>query len=203
MRIACRSVPASGSVSASPPRTSPVANLGSQWRFCGSVPNFSMASASIRWELKMPVIAIHTDGDRASRSRRRSWPAGRARHTPALTVAPNRPSSFICSTISAGQRSAWSNSLTRGATSRSTQRSMVARSCASSALSMVFCGPFMRSSRVAIMPYGRRWTRPRSLRSKCMMSAQIVSSHTTSPWEPRGARRLEGWAKGEVCSPQI
>ena len=28
--------------------------------FCGSVPNFSMASASIRCELKMPVIAIHT-----------------------------------------------------------------------------------------------------------------------------------------------
>ena len=60
MRIACRSVPALGSVSASPPRISPEANLGSQWRRCGSVPNFSTASASIRCELKMPVIAIHT-----------------------------------------------------------------------------------------------------------------------------------------------
>ena len=60
MRIACRSVPASGSVSASPPRTSPLASLGSHVAFCGWVPNFSMASASIRCELKMPVIAIHT-----------------------------------------------------------------------------------------------------------------------------------------------
>ena len=28
--------------------------------FCAGVPNFSIASASIRCELKMPVIAIHT-----------------------------------------------------------------------------------------------------------------------------------------------
>jgi len=60
MRIACRSVPALGSVSASPPRISPLANFGSQCRFCGSLPNFSTASASIRCELKMPVIAIQT-----------------------------------------------------------------------------------------------------------------------------------------------
>ncbi len=64
MRIDCRSVPASGSVSASPPRISPVANLGSQRSFWRGVPNFSTASASIRWELKMPVMAIHTDETR-------------------------------------------------------------------------------------------------------------------------------------------
>ena len=60
MRMPCRSVPASGSVSASPPRISPLASPGSQRCFCASVPNFSIASASIRCELKMPVIAIQT-----------------------------------------------------------------------------------------------------------------------------------------------
>ena len=58
--MACRSVPASGSVSARPPRTSPLASRGSQVSFCASVPNFSIASASIRCELKMPVMAIQS-----------------------------------------------------------------------------------------------------------------------------------------------
>src|SRR5882757_10081724 len=49
---------------------------------------------------------------------------------------------------------------------------MVARSCASSALSMVFVGPFMGSSRRSIMPDGGRWTRPGSLRSKRLPSAR-------------------------------
>ena len=61
MRMPCRSVPASGSVSASPPRISPVASFGSHRVFCCGVPNFSIASASIRCELMMPVIDIQTD----------------------------------------------------------------------------------------------------------------------------------------------
>jgi hypothetical protein len=59
--MACKSVPASASVNASPPRISPDASFGSHSAFCSGVPNFSTASASIRCELKMPVIDIHTD----------------------------------------------------------------------------------------------------------------------------------------------
>ena len=62
----CRSVPASGSVSARPPRSSPVANLGSQWSFCAWVPNFCTISAIIRWLLKKPVRLIHSSEMRAT-----------------------------------------------------------------------------------------------------------------------------------------
>ena len=60
MRMPCRSVPAFGSVSASPPRISPDASFGSHCVFCAGVPNFSTASASIKCELKMPVTDIQT-----------------------------------------------------------------------------------------------------------------------------------------------
>ena len=55
----CKSVPASGSVNASPPRISPVTNFGSQYSRWASVPCFSTIVAIIRWELKMPVSDIH------------------------------------------------------------------------------------------------------------------------------------------------
>jgi hypothetical protein len=53
-------VPAFGSVSARPPRISPVANLGRYFLFSSSDPYFSTSSAIIRCELKMPVSDIHT-----------------------------------------------------------------------------------------------------------------------------------------------
>ena len=66
VRIACRSVPQSGSVSASPPRSSPVAKRGSQARFCASVPTRSTHAAMIRCELKMPASDIHTSDTRCT-----------------------------------------------------------------------------------------------------------------------------------------
>ena len=66
VRIACRSVPALGSVSASPPRNSPVASFGNHCCFCASVPKRSTAAAMIRCELKMPVIAIQYELIRAT-----------------------------------------------------------------------------------------------------------------------------------------
>ncbi len=66
VRMPCRSVPASGSVSARPPRSSPVAKRGSQWSFCFEVPNFWTIRAIIRWELKKPVRLIHSSEMRAT-----------------------------------------------------------------------------------------------------------------------------------------
>ena len=54
------SVPASGSVSARPPRSSPLAMRGRKRCFCSSLPNFCTRIAIIRCELKMPVSDIHT-----------------------------------------------------------------------------------------------------------------------------------------------
>ena len=64
--MACRSVPQSGSVSAMPPRTSPLAKRGRKVFFCFPVPKRSTAAAMIRWELKMPVIDIHTAETRST-----------------------------------------------------------------------------------------------------------------------------------------
>ena len=66
MRIACRSVPQSGSVSARPPRISPVAKRGRYWRFCSSVPLRCTHAAMIRCELKMPESDIHTSETRCT-----------------------------------------------------------------------------------------------------------------------------------------
>ena len=60
VRTACKSVPQSGSVSARPPRSSPAANFGSQWRRCSSVPERCTSEAMIRWELMMPASDIQT-----------------------------------------------------------------------------------------------------------------------------------------------
>ena len=120
--------------------------MGSQWRFCGSVPNFSTASASIRCELKMPVIAIHTDGDPhhdlgVGRGRQ-AEPAilrrdGGAEQAELLHLLDDlgRPAVGVVELLDPG------------ATSRSTQRSMVASSCASSAGSILLPGRSNGSSR--------------------------------------------------------
>src|SRR5205085_11357490 len=50
----------SGSVSAKPPRNSPVAKRGRKFSFCCGVPKRSTAAAMIRCELKMPAKDIHT-----------------------------------------------------------------------------------------------------------------------------------------------
>ncbi len=44
-----------------PPRSSPLANFGSQRRFCASVPWRCTQAAMIRCELKMPTGAIQTE----------------------------------------------------------------------------------------------------------------------------------------------
>ena len=60
VRIACRSVPQSGSVKPTPPRNSPVAKRGRNAAFCCSVPLRCTTMAMIRCELMMPLIDIHT-----------------------------------------------------------------------------------------------------------------------------------------------
>src|SRR3546814_2264226 len=65
MRIAWRSVPLFGSVSARPPRISPVANFGSHSRFCASVPKRVTAADMMRCELKMPDSDIQTADTRS------------------------------------------------------------------------------------------------------------------------------------------
>ena len=67
-RIACRSVPQSGSVSARPPRSSPAAKRGRNARFCASVPLRCTIADMIRCELKMPVSDIHTRAMRSTMS---------------------------------------------------------------------------------------------------------------------------------------
>ncbi len=69
VRIACRSVPQSGSVRARPPRVSPVAKRGRKWRFCSSVPMRATMCAMMRCELMMPETDIQT---RAIRSMMRA-----------------------------------------------------------------------------------------------------------------------------------
>jgi len=65
VRTACKSVPQSGSVSASPPRSSPLAKRGRKcWR-CASVPLRCTQAAMMRCELMMPDTDIQT---RAMRS---------------------------------------------------------------------------------------------------------------------------------------
>ena len=61
MRTACKSVPQSGSVSARPPRSSPLAKRGRKAAFCSGVPFLVTMKAMMRCELMMPVSDIHTD----------------------------------------------------------------------------------------------------------------------------------------------
>jgi hypothetical protein len=60
VRMLCRSVPQSGSVRPTPPRSSPAANLGRKAAFCSAVPLRCTAAARIRCELMMPLSDIHT-----------------------------------------------------------------------------------------------------------------------------------------------
>jgi len=108
--------PASGSVSARPPRTSPEASLGSQLALLrlgaelldSEAPKHEVGVEKCRWS------AIHTDEhahDDLGISARRQAEAAIVRAQPSRRTGRV---SFICSTSSAGQRSAWSNSLTLG-----------------------------------------------------------------------------------------
>ena len=65
-RIACRSVPQSGSVRARPPRSSPAAKRGRKERFWASVPKRCTAAAIIRCELNTPESDIQTSDMRAT-----------------------------------------------------------------------------------------------------------------------------------------
>ena len=66
VRIACRSVPQSGSVRAMPPRSSPRARRGRNASLSGSVPKRSIALHMMRCELKMPETDIHTAETRST-----------------------------------------------------------------------------------------------------------------------------------------
>ena len=127
-----------------PPRISPLANFGNHRRFCSSVPCRWTQAAMIRCELKMPTGAIQID---AMLITMRAYVEAERPSPPysGSIVAPKRPSSFICSTISSGYSSAWSNFLAMGFSSRSAQRSIDSRISLSTSL-MAFSAVTVRKN---------------------------------------------------------
>ena len=115
----CKSVPASGSVSPTPVRNSPVANFGRNSFFCSSVPCLLIIQVDKEWLPKIPAIPIHPLDISSNKIDIETISRFCPPYSSGMSI-PNKPISFIFFTISSGYVPDFSSSEATGLISLST-----------------------------------------------------------------------------------